>query len=255
MVCGVDPHQSALGLGRSVTLRLLPAPHEDRGLCPWHSMDSARAYQQNLRQQAPSWPWRSQSVEYRLNSQGYRCPEFSEVTWPDTVVLLGCSHAFGVGVSEHQTVSAYLQELLARPVANLSQGGMSIRWCCDQLTVLLTQSVRPWAVAVLWTETTRWPWYGSPGPDQPQDQRAAVLAHQRDRAHSDQRSRLDRWGLEVQCRLMGRPLAEASYWQYTAELFDCDIVGLQDRARDCEHPGPRSHQHAARILASQLLSA
>ena len=43
------------------------------------------------------YPWK----EHTLNTQGYRCPEWEPL--PDgkkNVVILGCSHTFGVGLDE-----------------------------------------------------------------------------------------------------------------------------------------------------------
>lgn len=49
--------------------------------------------------------------DYKTNSHGYRCPEFSPLpSGGKNVVVLGCSHTFGEGVEEHQTWVHKLKE-------------------------------------------------------------------------------------------------------------------------------------------------
>jgi len=68
---------------------------------------------------------------YGYNSQGYRCPEFptTSLVGKRNVVVLGCSHTFGVGSSEDELWVNMFQKRLADPKRyrfwNLGQPGAS----------------------------------------------------------------------------------------------------------------------------------
>lgn len=235
-----------------MTIELLPALSGERGVVAFHSTDSAELFQRNLVSQPQTWPWRHLSVEYRLNSEGYRAPAWPLCDFSSSVWLLGCSWAFGVGVSEDQTVAHCLSERLDRPVINVSQGGSSIRWSCDQFTVMLAQGLRPRAVAVIWTDVCRWPWYGSLGPDQARMSHELWLAHSQDQAYADRRSLLDVMALRQQCEFLRVPLMEASWNPHTCTVLSVSQLPDLDRARDLAHPGPQSHRAAAEILTELL---
>ena len=231
---------------------LLPSMDSQRGCCAFSGTDHAELFQENLRQQPSTWPWRSRRVVYQLNSEGYRAPEWSQCQWERSLVLMGCSWAFGVGVDEDQTIAHYLSAQQGRPVINVSQGGTSIRWTCDQLTVMLARGLRPGAVAVIWTETTRWPWYGTEGPDQARLSQALKTAHAMDEQHASMRAVLDITAFRQTCQLMAVPLAEATWNTHTAELATVTLLPNTDRARDCQHPGPASNRWAAKLLGDLL---
>ena len=70
-----------------------------------------------------------ENPDYKTNSHGYRCPEFSPL--PDggkNVVVLGCSHTFGEGLEEGQIWCTQLSKLLEEKNLrfwNLGQPGAS----------------------------------------------------------------------------------------------------------------------------------
>jgi len=71
--------------------------------------------------------------DYKTNSHGYRCPEFSPI--PDggkNVVVLGCSHTFGEGLEQSEIWIQFLEELLDNKLLrfwNLGQPGASPDKC------------------------------------------------------------------------------------------------------------------------------
>lgn len=56
---------------------------------------------------------------YTVNSQGYRCPEFDAIDWENSIIFFGCSHVFGIGLLDHETVANQLSLILNCPVINL----------------------------------------------------------------------------------------------------------------------------------------
>lgn len=92
---------------------------------------------------------------YKLNSDQYRTYEWSDIDWKNAVVLFGCSHAFGVGVDDENTISYNLSKLLDRQVVNLGMAGTSIFYSFYNSIVLAESFPIPWAVFHLWTTPDR----------------------------------------------------------------------------------------------------
>ena len=78
-------------------------------------------------------PKANKELNHTTNSLGYRCPEFSPLpVGGKNVVVLGCSHTFGVGLSESQTWVKSLEKLFNNKRLrfwNLGQPGASPDKC------------------------------------------------------------------------------------------------------------------------------
>ena len=73
---------------------------------------------------APSfWRWHNESISYNMNSNGFRCQEFADIDYKNSIALVGCSHVMGVGNKEEETIPSYMQQVLDCPVINLGQTG------------------------------------------------------------------------------------------------------------------------------------
>src|SRR5262249_53742417 len=74
--------------------------------------------------------YNAQSITYRFNSLGYRCPEF-DAPGEIRIISVGCSNTMGVGLPQedvfHERFAKRLQEHTGRPVVNwnLGVGGSS----------------------------------------------------------------------------------------------------------------------------------
>ena len=97
----------------------------------WCVGDNKKNWEENMRKYYPSgklkfWKYADPDrVWYNLNEEGYRCPEWDEIDWPNTWCVLGCSFVFGVGLAEDETIAHYLQKYIGEPVINLGCGGGS----------------------------------------------------------------------------------------------------------------------------------
>lgn len=197
--------------------------------------------------------------DYSVNSQGYRCAEFDSVLLSGTW-LFGCSFAWSWACPEESSLHHQLASQTGRSVANFAQPGSSIRYQVDQLSLLLSQGVRPSHVAVIWPDTQRWPWYGSLGQHQPQLSSALLTAHSADDVYCDTRARLDIEQFRLMCELIDVPLAELS-WSTTTQRAvprprHCseDVAwtyAVLDLGWDQQHPGANSHANAAEEFVTQ----
>jgi len=75
-------------------------------------------------------------ITYTFNSQGYRCNEFEDIKWNESILALGCSYTQGIGLDDKECWSYQLQELTACPVVNLGQSGTSIFYHLYNLEIL-----------------------------------------------------------------------------------------------------------------------
>ena len=63
----------------------------------------------------PRLKYKDEFVRYKTNSSGYRCPEWSPLPeGKKNVVILGCSHTYGVGLEEKQVWVDQLYNLVDR---------------------------------------------------------------------------------------------------------------------------------------------
>jgi hypothetical protein len=127
---------------------------ESKSEFEYYGMDSIETYNTNLLKQPSDWEWRNKTISYKLNSQGYRCKEWNEYSWNDSVLILGCSIVFGEGVSHEQTLSEQLSSLIDKPVINLGFGGTGpmFHWIN---TVRLLEHVTPLAIIYVWPVANR----------------------------------------------------------------------------------------------------
>ncbi len=67
------------------------------------------------------------SIDYKTNSLGYRCPEFNVPDGKKNVVILGCSHTFGVGLDNNEHWVYFLSQHNTERLRywNLGQPGAS----------------------------------------------------------------------------------------------------------------------------------
>lgn len=114
----------------------------------WMSTDSPSTFRENCEKHGDSFKkkWSETCITYILNSQGYRCPEWDEINWQDSILLFGDSCVAGVGVAEKQTLSYLLSKKLCRPVINLGVGGSSNLFSLYNMIEIKRSNISPYAV-------------------------------------------------------------------------------------------------------------
>lgn len=119
------------------------------------SHDSEKLFKYNLRKQPLDWYWRNNEITYTLNEQGYRCNDWDNCDWSESIVLIGGSDIFGLGVKDEHTVSHRLEEVSKTSVINLGVCSASPMFMWINSTILSSHNIRPKAVVYLWTEPSR----------------------------------------------------------------------------------------------------
>jgi len=93
----------------------------------WFGADCQEQFLQNLNKQKQkqllqTYGWIDKSVSYTFNSKGFRCEEF---TVEPTIMFLGCSHTFGLGIPYESTWPYLVAEKFGLKNANLGWPGVS----------------------------------------------------------------------------------------------------------------------------------
>ena len=126
--------------------------------------DTEKLFKENLKTQPKDWYYRTNSVTYKLNSFGYRAPEFKDIKWEDSVVMFGCSNVFGTGLDEKDTIPYQLSELIGVPVINMGSQGTSIDFSLYNSIILKNICSKPKGVVHLWTHLYRATYYSENTP-------------------------------------------------------------------------------------------
>jgi hypothetical protein len=125
------------------------------GTSQWWGRDNQETYEENLWITPEHWRYRTENIQYQVNSQGYRCPEFDKIDWDHCYAILGCSVVFGLGVSESETISHLLGKKLDYPVINLGVSGSGCDWQYWNAIALYNQGIRPRKIIMHWPNPCR----------------------------------------------------------------------------------------------------
>jgi hypothetical protein len=190
-----------------------------------------------------------QSVSYRLNSQGYRCPEWTEIDWSNSHLLFGCSVVQGIGLEDCNTLDQELANILNEPVVNLGVGGGSLQFILANTYKLLDAKVHPKSIIIVYPEPSR------------------VALFLKNRVQHIGAWEHEQWyrtwlkdnNAEYYGYLAGRSIesAWASIGVSVISVHQPDVPGLADLPRyvdvanDRQHPGPKTIKLWAEHIANK----
>lgn len=226
---------------------LLPQDHPEGFL----SMDSKTEFEYNLLKQPDDWIYRSKPVNYTWNSNGYRCPDWEDINWEDSIVVMGCSLIVGEGLDDSDTISAKMSTFLDTPVINLGVPAGSPDIIYYNTLRLIDAGIKPKAVCILSPSWQRTTYFG------------------------EKSENLGLWTLEDTDK---RPIYREYYRKYIELPFNAEIHGYMsvrgayeswksagvtvnvwgdhelspdiDKARDCAHPGIKTIELWADTMSS-----
>jgi len=233
----------------------------------WTNVDQEKLFKENLKKQSVDWYYRSNTVNYIVNSNGYRTKEFKDIDWKNSIVLFGGSDLFGVGLDERHTLSSQLESILDIPVINMGSSGTSITYNLHNSVILSNGYPTPKAVVQLWPNYDR-----------------CVYYHKRSVENLgswnfSKNNYMDLWNQDttnakinaIMARTIFRQIwkdrasiFEGSFNHRSAKLLECQplynppLIGnfyinyYKDLARDLTHPGIETQKEAAKIIAENL---
>lgn len=118
--------------------------------------DHENSYLKNLKTRLADWQWRHKEIWYETNDQGYRCKNWNEYDWNNSILFFGGSIVFGVGVSSEQTVPAQLSQMLNYDVINLGAPATSPAHQWINTTIIKDLNISPVAVIYIWPISCRY---------------------------------------------------------------------------------------------------
>jgi hypothetical protein len=197
----------------------------------------------------------------KLNSLDYRAPEFSDINWAESVVIFGCSIAYGVGLSDEETISYQLGKLLNRPVINMGVPASSMGYSVFNQTVLAGLNQSPYAVINLWTSINRITYFYEKGPCH-----IGPWTSKQQTNNSFSRSVktiFDLWNMvdsnPMMQAIMLQKLSEliwkdtrhiqSTFFPVTSKALNVNLFHYLDYGADSSHPGPAAAKAAAEQLA------
>ena len=219
--------------------------------------DSSELFEQSLKTQPMSWRYRTKEVRYCVNSSLYRAPEWSDIAWQQSVVILGCSNVLGIGLAEDETISACLSTLLDRPVINLGVASSGPIFAMQNSVLLNKNFPTPWAVINLWSDPYRINEFIS---DRNINHFTATSDHNPgsfERAWGDSKYNPEMHSYFAMKAAEAIWTPKTKYLSYSFwESIEENTIYLNsnyDKARDLAHPGPESAEQVAKILANALI--
>jgi hypothetical protein len=121
----------------------------DQGLVvDWDGPDNQELFELNCKKQPPDWYYRTHKVSYQFNSNNYRCPEWSDIVWEDSWVMMGCSLVEGVGLAIEDCISSQLSQMINAPVINLGVGASGLDVTMFNTIRLIKHGIRPKGVVL-----------------------------------------------------------------------------------------------------------
>lgn len=225
----------------------------------WAS-DTEELFKENLQKQGPDWYYAKHKVTYSLNSENYRTQEFNKIDWENSIVIFGCSHVFGQGLDDNDTLSSNISRLTGLYTVNMGVCGSSMMFSMGNQAILRTYYPRPKAVISLWPNIDRTTWFHAHSLEHmlpqhikynPNESRDLIMAFTEDRYHPIIQATLNRMSMikmwEDYC-----PYYEGTTNLHDAESLDCDLINRDSNARDCSHPGIEWAANAAKYIVERL---
>lgn len=215
--------------------------------------DRKHVFEKNLQTQPIDWRYRKKEITYTLNKDSFRTIEFNNVIWSESVVIFGCSHTFGVGLSEDETIAFNLSKLIDCPVINMGVGGSSPTFATHNAIILKKGYPTPKAVVNIWSGLNRTAYY-----HQYNVQHDIVNDYQGSYNYQwnkhDANAIVNGLFLQKLSKIMweGMPYYEISMFEHTAKHLKCHFVKPIDYARDLMHLGHETSYLVAKKIAENL---
>lgn len=118
-------------------------------------LDTEEEFEKNLQLMPSDWHYRTKKITYKYNSSGYRTYEWKDIDWKNAITVLGCSHIFGTGLAEDETMCYQIEKLTGRQTVNLGYGGGSNEIILYNVTNMINNFEKPYAIIIGWTSIDR----------------------------------------------------------------------------------------------------
>ncbi len=234
----------------------------------FYSSDSKELFLENSKKIAnsdPSWPYFNKQIKYNFNDYGYRTKKWSDIDWTNSVVIFGCSCTLGEGLTEEDTISGQLSQLLNRPVVNLGVSGTGISFNSYNSLLLYKNLPTPYAVVQMWSSINRIELYTS---ERMLLCLPAVIGNNTGPMHMHRDAFYKEWSRfpeNYHTHMWFTAQFSKSLWENTAKYYEftlfedtenllkCKLLDIVDRSRDFLHPGINTAKMIAENIAENIV--
>jgi hypothetical protein len=199
---------------------------------------------------------RTDGIEYKFNSLGYRTKEFDSIDWANSIVVFGGSDVLGEGIEESETLVGKLHAKTGLFTVNMGIGGASIQRVHNDSVLVAANYPTPKAIVVLWpihyraTNYTEskvvnngpWNW------DEPGNFLKAWIHEKGTNAIA---AGLFNYMANKQVWRNTKSYY-ASFFEPTAKALNVTSLQIIDKGKDNIHPGIQSMESAANLIIKEL---
>lgn len=221
------------------------------------SSDTRELFKANRKKHGKDF-FRGVDISYNLNSNGYRAPEWDQVDWKNSAVIMGCSNVFGIGLPEEETISYKLEKLLKLPVINLGVPATGIAFSLHNSLKLFQNFEIPKIVINVWSS-----------PDRIHLYTENHVLHCGGWSSIGKKDFFYHWSmvsrLNSEMHSYFNIIATREFWKsktnfYEYSFFDtaarsaeCQHFTHEDYARDLLHPGPKTTSYVSNFMYNDII--
>lgn len=213
----------------------------------WYPYDDEETYQKNLvtrKDDLIRLGWLDRKITYKFNSVGHRSNEFQD----NSIVFLGCSITFGIGLPLESTYPTIVSAALNLPCSNLAVSGSSSD-TAFRLSEYWLPKVKPKIVIMMSPDKSRLELLGKEASNlRVNDISAHSIFYQR-WLMDEENARLNQLKNILAVKSICTELG-IKFLPFTVEKDFCFIES--DLARDLSHPGVVSNLLTAEKIISSI---
>jgi hypothetical protein len=221
-------------------------------------------HQKNLKTKPSNWKYRTKEIQYTLNSVYYRTAEWNNIDWKNSIVVFGCSHVFGEGLADDETLCHFLQKITGKYVVNMGVPGTGPTFSWYNNLILDKLYPTPYAVVNIWSSYERviyfsdtqvkriGPWSGTIWDEYDKHANNLFLQYNNDEINAASHFyftalvAMNYWRSKTK-------YAHASFFENVADVpLDIPLLESSDLARDDIHYGEKTQYNAA-LKISELI--
>lgn len=143
-------------------LNLLQGPGAVPGVQHYQGTDSPEQRRDLEKVYGPTWKYYNKTITYTNNSNGYRAPEWDQVDWNNSVLVMGCSNVHGCGHDDEDTLPKRIERKINMPVVNLGANGTGLSYHVENTNQLIAAGIKPKAVVLMHPMAGRFTYFFKP---------------------------------------------------------------------------------------------
>lgn len=259
------PPESSIGLPDS--------SYRYGGSTKWYSSDTEEIFEYNIsvpksRELIDGMGWTKYNIDYDINEWGFRTVNFPDTHDRDSVIALGCSCTFGLGLPEKNTWPAYVSQKMGIMTYNLGASGMGYEtnyrtleyWLPRLKSKYVFMFVNPGTRREYFNEhadpkhfLTLGAWHLGRSKDYTEHE-LSMFMNEKDAKIAKSRSL---WAIKGLCDYHNSKLLIVDTHEHYEGLTIDTFLGAQhnnydDYARDLQHPGPIHNELLANFFVDYL---